>query len=173
MASDYGLNFGFRRSHEGLSVREGRQKTPVGASIRQGAWVELDNANPGYLKVAASGAAPLSGVRGLLVQEEFDRSIYQPDRWDSFGLGVTKPNRLSVVLGGAGTKFWLRNTAGQTRADGRVIGAVTMFTGTPVQGGVLTWNGSSYVAAAAGTAGAVATITLTNGSDYVEAVLHA
>lgn len=174
MASDYGLNFGFRRSHEGLSVREGRQKTPAtGARLLQGTFVQLDDANPGFLKVAASGQGAVTGISGLLVQEEFDRSIYETSVIDSYYLGVTKLNRLSVVLSGAGTKFWLRNTVAASRADGRQIGAVTMFTGTPVQGGYLTWNGTGYACAAAGNApaGAIARITLTNGSDYLEAVL--
>jgi hypothetical protein len=174
MASDYGLNFGFRRSHEGISVREGRQKTPAtGPQLLQGTYVVLDDANPGYLKVAAAAQDPVTGVSGLLVQEEFDRSIYETSVIDSYYFGITKLNRLSVILSGAGTKFWLRNTIAASRADDRQIAAVTMFTGVPVQGGYLTWNGNGYACAAAGAApaGALARITNTNGSDYLEAVL--
>lgn len=176
MASNYGNNFGFRRAHEGLTVREGRQKTPVGSAIRQGAWVILDDANPGRLKVAASGTVPQSGISGLLVSEEFDFSIYETSIWDHFRLGIAKADRLAAIWSGAGTKFWLRNTAAQSgRADGRAISAVTMFTGTPVQGSYLVWNGTAYAVTApssgAAPAGAVARITLTNGTDFLEAVL--
>lgn len=175
MSSNYGANFGFRRAHEGLTVREGRQKTPVGSTIRQGAYVCIDDANPGRLKVAPASQAPVTGVAGLLVSEEFDWSIYQTTIWDTYTLGVAKADRLAAIWSGAGTKFWLRNTSGQTQPDGRVINAVTMFTGTPVQGSYLVWNGTTYAVTApnagAAPAGAVARITLTNGTDYLEAVL--
>jgi hypothetical protein len=176
VSSNYGNNFGFRRAHEGLTVREGRQKTPVGSAIRQGAFVSIDDANPGRLKVAGAGTPPQAGIAGLLVSEEFDLSIYQGPFLDTFQLGVAKPDRLAAIWSGAGTKFWLRNSAAQpARADGRSIPAVTMFTGTPVQGSYLVWNGTAYAVTAANAgaapAGAVARITLTNGTDFLEAVL--
>lgn len=152
MASDYGLNFGFRRSDESVRVSEGRVKTPAtGPLLLLGTAVTIDAANPGYLKVAPTGAHPLTGVTGLLVQEEiWDRNIYERQRVDSFVLGVAKPNRLSVITNGPGTKIWLKNTAAQDRADGRHIDAVTMFVATNVAvGRGLAWNGTAFVDVAA------------------------
>jgi hypothetical protein len=59
----------------------------------------------------------VTGYCGLLLQElDFERSIYESDvsSIDSFMKGVAKPNRLAIITSGAGTKVWLRNTAGQT-----------------------------------------------------------
>jgi hypothetical protein len=148
MASDYGLNFGFRVSDESYRRSNGRVKTPAtGAPLLLGTAVELDPANPGYLRVAGSAAKPRTYTCGLLVQEEvWDRAIYEAQVVDSFALGVAKPNRLSVITNGAGSKVWFRNTAAQTRADGRVIPAVTIFDPTNVAvGRGLTWNGTQWV----------------------------
>jgi len=177
MASDYGLNFGFRRSDESSRVSEGRVRTPkTGAALLLGTCVTIDAAAPGYLKVAAAAAPPVTGVTGLLLQEEiWDRSIYQSDRVDSFVLGVALKDRLSVITNGAGTKVWFKNTLAQTRADGRVIPAVTLvdLTGAVVGGG-LSWNGTTWVASAAGDAATHMVITdLDAAKGYVEAVLVA
>ena len=147
MASDYGLNFGFRVSDETRRSSNGRVRTPVGSALHLGTAVEIDPAAPTFLKVAASGAKPRTGTCGLLVQEEiWDRPLYGQQIVDSFALGVALPNRLSVITNGAGTKVWLKNTAGQTRADGRVIAAVAMFTAASVAvGRGLSWNGTVFV----------------------------
>lgn len=154
MASDYGLNFGFRRSDESLRVSEGRFRTPAGSALRLGTAVGIDPDEDGFLEQLAANAAPATGIRGLLLQEEFDFSIYESDIHDSFQLGVAKPNRLSVITGGAGVKVWFKNTPGQTRADGRVIAAVTMVDltndgagnpYTPAVGDQLGWSGTTWV----------------------------
>ena len=148
MASDYGLNFGFRRSDESVAVREGRLKTPLTGTFRLGSLVQFDPAAPGYLKACASAAIGEGATVGLLVQEEiWNRSIYETMHLDSFGLGVAYNNRPSVIVAGAGTKVWFKNTAGSTRADGRVIASVTMVdltTGTPAILDYLTWNGTTF-----------------------------
>lgn len=157
MASDYGLNFGFRRSDESMRIAEGRVKTPAaGAPLLLGTAVELDPANEGFLRVAAADAVPRPGICGLLVQEEvWDRSLYGQQELDSFSLGVAKRNRLSVITNGDGTKVWFRNTPAQSRADGRQIDAVTMVTGiaTVTVGTRLGWDGTFW-AAVSGAAGA-------------------
>lgn len=148
MASDYGLNFGFRRSDESVRVSEGRIKTPsTGSLLLLGTAVSVDPTNPGYLVQAASGAAAVSGYTGLLIQEEvMFRSIYERERVDSFVLGIAKPNTLSVITTGPGTKIWLQNTAAQNRADGRTIDAVTMFNPASVAvGHGLAWNGTEWI----------------------------
>ena len=148
MASDYGLNFGFRRSDESVAVREGRLKTPVAGTFRLGSLVQFDPASLNYLKACAAGAIGEGATVGLLVQEEiWNRSIYETNHLDSFGLGVAYNNRPSVIVAGAGTKVWFKNTASSTRADGRVIAAVTMVdltTGTPAVLDYLTWNGATF-----------------------------
>ncbi len=104
MASEYGLNFGFRRSDESVRVSEGRFKTPAtGAALLIGTAVQIDPANEGYLKPCAANAALVPGVAGILVQEEAHfGSIYGQDvsLYDSFNLGTAKLNQLSVVSTG-------------------------------------------------------------------------
>lgn len=173
MASDYGLNFGFRRSDESMATREGRFKTPAtGSALLQGSAVELDQANPGYLKKCADGAVALSGLRGLLVQEEshlgsvFDAVPYLGH--DSIDLGSCKLDQLSVMWAGVGTKVWFRNTAAYARGQ-RAKDAVEMVTETGViVGDSLGWDGSKWVEKT----GTAAWMTVTSVStDYVEAVL--
>lgn len=172
MASDYGLNFGFRRSAETMSRHEGRFKTPAGTAWRIGTAVEIDPAAPGFLKRSAAATEPLPGVHGLLVQEESHlRSIYQTDEWDSFDLGVAKANQLSTMWFGAGVKVWFRNTAGATRIDGRVIPSVAMVVMTGIAvGDALTWNGTAWAKSGDGS-NAWFRVTATS-TDYVEAVLQ-
>lgn len=148
--SDYGLNFGFLRSDESSrSAAEGRFKTPVGSSLRLGTMVEVDPASPGYLKASAINAELVTGFSGLLLQElEWDRSVYESEASlvDSYMKGVAKANRLAVITSGPGTKVWFKNTAGVTRADGRVISAVTMATLTGVAvGDKLGWDGTKFI----------------------------
>lgn len=174
MASDYGLNFGFRRSDESVINRDGRNKVPTTGTFRLGSLVSLDPASPGYLKVAAANEVGEGGTVGLLVQEEiWDRSLYAPQRIDSFYYGVARNNRLGVVISGPGGKVWFKNTAAQARADGRTIAAVTMVdltTGTPAVKDYLAWDGTKFVKGT-GVSDSMLRITLTNGTDYCEAVL--
>lgn len=148
MASDYGLNFGFRVSDETRRSSNGRVRTPkTGAALLCGTAVEQDPTNPGFLRVAAAGVGPRTGTCGLLVQEEvWDRTIYQSEMVDSFSRGICLPNRLSVITNGPGTKVWFKNTNGQTRADGRVVAATTMFVAASVAvGRGLAWNGTQWI----------------------------
>lgn len=147
MASDYGLNFGFRVSDEAVRLSNGRLRTPAtGSPLLQGTLVQQDAAT-GKLKVAVANAPLAPHTCGLLVQEEVHiRSIYEIDEIDSFQLGTTRLNTLSVITTGAGTKVWFKNTAQITRADGRVIPAVAMFVATSVAvGRGLAWNGTAFV----------------------------
>jgi len=172
MASDYGLNFGFRRSDESVLVREGRLKVPTTGTFRLGSLVTFDPAAPGYLKVAAANEVGEGGTVGLLVQEEiWDRSIYAPTRIDSFYYGVARNNRLAVIVSGPGGKVWLKNTAAQTRADGRAVAAVQMvdLTGVAIKD-YLAWDGTKFIKGT-GAADSMLRVTLTNGTDYCEAVL--
>lgn len=175
MASDYGLNFGFRRSDESMrSGTEGRLKVPAAGSFNQGDLVTFDPANPGFIKKAASGDPIEAGFTGLLIQEEgWDASIYEVPVGDSFMRGKVRNGRLCAIWTGAGLKIWLKNTAAQNRADGRSITAVSRLAASAVAlpiGGLLGWDGTQFSAAAAA-ANAVGRVTLTNGTDYLEAVL--
>jgi hypothetical protein len=146
-ASVYGRNFGFRRSDETLRVTEGRFKTPAtGAQLLLGTAVQIDPANPGYLRACDANATLVPGFAGILTQDEFHLpSIYQPQVIDSYYLGVAKLNRLSVINTGDGVKVWFQNTAAQTRPDGRVIAAVTLITTSGlVVGDQFGWDGTKW-----------------------------
>lgn len=173
-ASDYGLNFGFRRSDESVRSSEGRLKVPTTGTFLLGSLVTFDPASLGYLKAATANEIGEGDTVGVLVQEEiWDRSIYGPDRIDSFYYGIARNNRLAVVSSGAGTKVWYKNTPAQTRADGRSIAAVTMvdFTTPPVVKDYLTWDGTKFTKSSNGVSDSMLRVTLSNGVDYVEAVL--
>jgi hypothetical protein len=171
MASDYGRNFGFRRSDETMAIREGRQKVPAVGTFKQGECVVIDPANPGFLKRGAAAELPVPGYSGLLVQEEiWDRSVYGRQVLDSFALDEVLNNRLATIWSGAGTKVWFRNTAAQTRVDGRVIAAAGLLDAPEgmTAGELLGWTGTKWgVVTDRATAHFV--ITLSNGLDYVEA----
>jgi hypothetical protein len=174
MASDYGLNFGFRRSDESTRVSEGRLKVPATGTFRLGSLVMFDTASAGYLKAGTSGVVGEGGTVGLLVQEEiWDRSVYAPSTIDSFYLGLARNNRLAVIASGAGTKVWFKNTAAQTRADGRVVSAVSMidFSTPPAALDYLTWSGTQFAKSGSGVSDSMLRVTLSNGVDYLEAVL--
>jgi hypothetical protein len=176
MASNYGRNFGFRVSDETRRSSNGRFRTPVGSALLLGTAVEINPSSAGYLQVGGSGGVkPRTGTCGLLVQEEaWDRSIYQSDLVDSFQLGTALPNTQSVITNGPGTKVWFKNTGAVTRADGRVIPAVAMFTVTSVAvGRGLAWNGTVWVDVADPTA-ATSFMEVTyydSNNAYVEAIL--
>jgi hypothetical protein len=172
--SDYGLNFGFLRSDESSrSAAEGRFKTPVGSAYLLGTMVEIDPANPGYLKQSAADAEVVTGYCGLLLQElDFDRSIYEsgPDALDSFQKGIAKPNRLAVITSGAGTKVWFKNTAQINRADGRVVAARTIATVTGLAvGDEFGWDGAKWAETA--TAKVMKVTAVNEPKQLVEAVL--
>lgn len=176
--SDYGLNFGFLRSDESSrSAAEGRYKTPTGSTLLLGTMVEIDPANPGYLKQSDADAECVTGYSGLLLQElEFDRSIYESDApmVDTLMKGKAKANRLAVITSGAGTKVWFKNTATVTRADGRVVTGRTMATLTGLAvGDLLGWDGSKWVEVNGSTVtNAVMKVTAISASkQLVEAVL--
>jgi len=176
MASDYGLNFGWRRSDETYRVAEGRHRTPkTGPILLQGTCVEIDPDNPGYLKVATAGAPPVTGVRGVLLQEEAHFfSIYEVESTTSFRLGLTKPNTLSVITNGAGAKVWFRNTQPKTQIDGHAVPGVALvdFTATIAVGDGLAWGpAQKWVRVAPGDATAHFTVTeVDNAKQYLEAV---
>lgn len=185
MASDYGLNFGFRRSDESMRVAEGRLKTPVADPVLLlGTAVKQDNATPDRLEVAAADEELITGYSGLLLQEEaWDRSFYEGEIIDSFELGKAKKDRRSVITSGAGVKVWFKNTAAQTRADGRSIAAVDLvdFTNdaegaavTWAVGDLLGWSGSAWVKITTGAtvSNAWGKVTSVDASkEYLEAVL--
>lgn len=174
MASNYGRNFGFRRSDESVRVSEGRLRTPATGTFRIGMLVTFDPAAPGYLKAAAANEVGDGGTVGLLLQEEqFIGSIYGQgvEHYDSNNLGVAKNNTLSVITSGAGTKVWFQNTAGETRADGRVLSAVTMtdLTGVAIKD-YLTWDGTKFIEGTE--ANSMLRVTAVDvAAGYVEAVL--
>jgi hypothetical protein len=174
MASDYGLNFGFRVSDETVRYSEGRFRTPTtGSPLLIGTAVEIDAANPGYLKASAANAPLIPGVAGLLVQEEqWDLSIFETSYVDSYNLGVAKPGRLSVVTTGAGTKVWFKNTAAVTTRPNRAQPAVTMATVTGLNlRDTVGWDGSKWVKVTDPAAAWMTVTDVKTASGYFEGVL--
>lgn len=173
MASDYGLNFGFRRSDESMrSGTEGRLKVPATGTFHQGDLVTFDPANPGFMKLAAANAPIEPGFTGLLIQEDaWLVDVHANQVFTSQDLDVVHNAALAAIWTGAGLKVWLRNTAAKAVAGQRARTAVTKVTATGLAiGDLLAWDGAKYVETA-DAAAAVARVTLTNGADYVEAVL--
>lgn len=172
MASDYGRNFGFRRSDESVRVSEGRFKTPAtGSALLNGTAVKIDTG--GYLTTCSANDPLITGFSGLLVQEEIHLpSIYGIWPLDSYDIGVTKKDRLSVITSGAGTKVWLQNTSSQTRADGRSISAVTIWVTSGVAvGDYLGWNGTAWAETATAAYQWMVVTQVSTSAGYVEAVL--
>lgn len=176
MASEYGLNFGFRRSDESYRSSEGRFRTPVsGAALLIGTAVQIDATNPGFVKTCDANAPLVPGVAGILVQEESHiGSIYgqDPYTWDSFQYGIAKKNTLSVITTGAGVKVWFKNTTGATRADGRVTNSVSIcdLTGAGL-GDTLGWNGTRWVKTTTASAAWMTITSINTDTNYVEGVL--
>lgn len=173
MASDYGLNFGFRRSDESVRYAEGRLKTPAtGSALLLGAAVELDPASLGYLKKSAANAEPRTGSHGLLLQEESHIfGLFDVLTHDSIDLGAAKLDTLSVITAGPGTKVWFRNTPAYSRPP-RSKGAVTLLSLTSVAvGDQLGWDGAKWIKAVTDTTPAWMTVTAISGTTYCEAVL--
>ena len=159
-----------------MAIREGRQKVPANpvGGFRQGMGVVIDAANPGFIKLLEPGDPTITGYSGLLVQEEaWDVSIYGTSISDSFGLGSVHNNRLCTVWSGNGTKVWFKNTPAQVRVDGRSIDAVELvdFGTPPAIGDYLGVTAPGVWGVVADPAEAQMVVTLSNGTDYLEAVL--
>ncbi len=182
MASDYGLNFGFRRSDESmLSGREGRLRVPAfdptspatiaATTFKQGDLVTFDPANPGFIKKAAANTPIQPGYTGFLIQEDaWDVGIHENQVINSWDLGDVKNARLCAIWTGAGVKTWMKNTDAQQLIGGRPHAAVSRFTmGSLAIGDYLGWDGSTFYEVGSA-ATAVARITLSDASKYIEAV---
>lgn len=168
--ADYGKNFGFRRTLGDSSVREGRYKVPATGTFHQGDLVTIDEANPGYIRLADAGATFVPGQTGLLIQEFELDSIYAVGDIDSHTRGIAKNGYLCTIWSGAGIKVWLRNTDAENRWDGRVIEArqVAVLDGLTALDD-LSWDGTRWIATAVGGTPALR-VTVTNGASYAEAI---
>ncbi|RYG16879.1 hypothetical protein EON82_24505 [bacterium] len=175
MASNYGYNFGFRRSDESYRSSEGRFRTPAtGAPLLIGTAVKIDPAKPGYMTVAAANDPIVPGVCGLLVQEEqWDLNIFQASTTDTHDLGVAHKDKLSVITTGASVKVWYKNTLVDSRRPEITYPAVTMADLTGVAlGDKLGWDGTKFVKVAANSTSIWFTVTAVNTSTgYFEGVL--
>lgn len=144
--SDYGFNFGFRNTLEDAAVREGRWKIPAtaeGRKIRQGDLVTHDSANPGFVKLAPTGAKPEVGVTGLCIQSSgWYPDIHSVGVVDSHGREKTKPG-LTAVHSGAGIKIWVKNTAKKSFPDGREIPAQDRLSGAVAVGNFVSWDATT------------------------------
>lgn len=176
MASNYGYNFGFRRSDESMrSGTEGRQRVPAAGSFRIGDLVELDAAAPGFIKKSAAGAPLIPGFRGLLIQEDaWDVGVHDNQVLLTQDLDVVRNGALCAIWTGAGIKVWLRNTDAVANPGQRARAAREIVAGAAdiAVGDYLGWDGDNFVETAVA-AERIAIVTLSNASDYVEATLLA
>ena len=170
-----------------MATREGRFKTPTtGSRLLIGTAIEIDFANPGYLKQGGAGARPVPGVSGILIYEDQFLvngpmgSINSPLRVDSSQLAFAQLGRYAVLTTGAGCKFWFKNVASRTTPDGFPFPAISpvagLGSGGVALGDYLGWNGSQW--ATVGAAGSAApdtaffqVVTLNDSAASLEATL--
>lgn len=173
MASNYGLNFGFRRSDEHLRTgTEGRLRVPATGTFHAGDFVTFDPANPGYIKMADANTGIRPGFSGFLIQEDaWDIPLNGNQIMMTYDYDVIHNSSLCAIWTGAGLKIWLKNTPAKSNRGQRSLPSVTKVTVAGLAiGDFLAWDGAKYIETATESA-AVAQVTLTNGSDYVEAVI--
>lgn len=121
----YSRNFGMR-SFENV-VRDARFRVPAtGTALLIGEPVELDDANPGFLKAATEAAEP-GPACGIVVYEWIQNKndtlvTYADSPHNTVPLG-----QYAQMMHGPGTKVWFRNTSQKTLYDGRVQAAVTLL----------------------------------------------
>lgn len=172
--SDYGLNFGFRRSGDDSAVREGRYRVPVGETVyHQGDLVTIDTSEEDLLTLAAAGARMEPGVTGLLIQEHELFSIHEVELGrhdDSSYRGVARQGYLATIWASEGEKIWLRNTPTETRPDGRVVPGRTVFNSAGVsKGSTLEWSGTAWRATTSGLP-VLRVVEINDAGTYLEAV---
>lgn len=174
--TNYGPNFGFRRSGGDSATREGKYLVPADVTdLRQGEVVEIDVANPGFIKRAAADTALKQGWSGLLIQEEgWNESIFEKPQHDTHDMGFIRPGMRCTIWTGAGELIWVKNTAAITR-PGRVIPAHTLVAAGLVVGDNVVWDGTKFAkAAGTGTPNIIGRVTKVAGSvgaEYAEIVL--
>lgn len=187
MGSNYGPHFGVRRWDEDMATREGRFKTPAsGSPLLIGSAVEVDFANPGYMKQAAANAVLRPGVAGLLIwEDQFLQygpigSINSPLRRDTSQLAYAMLGKYAVITTGDGCKFWFKNVAARSTPDGYAFPAITPVAGLGsagvALGDFLGWNGTQWatVGPASGAPPATAwfqVVSLNDAASTLEATL--
>lgn len=126
MSSNYGPHFGVRRLSPD-AVREARLKTPVsGDKMLLGTAVEQDFSDAGFMKQADDGATLRPGTSGLLIwEDQFFQvgafgTIDAGQRRDTSELAYANKGKYAQMVSEAGAKFWFKNTAERTTADGEV-----------------------------------------------------
>lgn len=174
--TNYGLNFGFRRSGGDSATREGKYRVPADVTtLRQGQVVVIDTAKPGFVKLAPADTALKEGWSGLLIQEEgWNESIFERPQHDTHDMGFIRPGMRCTIWTGAGLLIWVQNTAEITR-PGRVIPARTMVAAGLAVGDAVVWDGTKFAkAAGTGTPNIIGRVTKVSGSvgaEYAEIVL--
>jgi hypothetical protein len=177
MASNYGLNFGFRVSDESYrSGNVGDFMVPTTGIFTQGMVVEVDPANPGYIKKSAADAPVEPSFRGLLIQEDsFLHDIHTNQVKSSVDLAAVRNGALCSIWTGAGIQVWLKNTKATARLGQRPAAAVDIVVAVGLNvGDFLSWDGAKFVKAASA-AVAIGRVLHTNGpgagADYAEMAL--
>lgn len=125
----YTRNFGFR-SFENI-VRDGRHKTPAtGNPFLIGTAVQVDPANPGFLKRPTAASAP-TALSGILVYEHIQYQGVDPflTSPQDYPFTVVPLARFAQMVHGIGTKVFFKNTADKPLYDGRVQPGATLVAG--------------------------------------------
>lgn len=172
---NFGDSFGFRRSDEILhSGAEANLKVPTTGTFLQGEVVELDPANPGYVKRSATDLPLVPGIRGLLVQYgqlRLEPGLVGQVIFNTRDLSRVVNDAATVVVTGAGIKVWVKNLAAVTAGGGRrTYGAETRVTlaGLAI-GDWVKWDGTKFVEGLE--ANAIGTVTKVT-ADGVEFTLN-
>lgn len=170
--TNYGPNFGFRRSGGDSATREGKYLVPAEVQLRQGQVVEIDKAKPGYVKLAPADTVLRAGWSGLLIQEEgWNGDVFEAPQHDTHDMGFIRPNMRCAIWTGAGLLIWVKNTEALDR-PGRTIPARTMLAAGLAVGDDVAWDGSKFVKATADNViGRVSKVAGAVGTEYAEIVL--
>lgn len=126
----YSRNFGMR-SFENV-VRDGRFRVPKsGTPLLIGAPVAVDDANPGFLRLATAAEAP-SPLTGAVVFEHIQFKGVDTNLVTNHDapFNVVPLGQYAQMMHGVGTKVWLRNTEDAPMYDGTVRSGVDVISGT-------------------------------------------
>jgi hypothetical protein len=141
----YTRNFGMR-SFENV-VRAARFRVPTtGDQFLIGTAVQLDSANPGFLKRPDAGQNP-DATCGVVVYEHITRTG-DPFTTTALDFELVPAGQYAQVMRGPGVKVWFKNTSEALSYDGKVRAGVDLvdLTGVSVGDGITVTADGTYVA---------------------------
>ena len=123
----YSRNFGFR-SFENI-IRDARFRVPADApdgGYMIGTAVAVDDATPGYFRVAGAGEAPTPLCGIVLYEHILGAQGVDPNLTTTSDppFNMAPAGRYAQMIHGPGTKVWFRNTADRPMYDGRMLAGI-------------------------------------------------